>query len=82
MSAEIVRIFVGLDLGQSRDPSALAVVERAELLQGRSGPRIVRRRRWVGRGPRRRVQLDSALVIVSNASSWPSFGSGARLSQP
>jgi hypothetical protein len=32
MSAEIVRIFVGLDLGQSVDPSALAVVERAELV--------------------------------------------------
>ena len=32
MSAEIVRLFVGLDLGQSRDPSALAVIERAELI--------------------------------------------------
>src|SRR6266478_6581622 len=32
MSVEIVRIFVGLDLGQSVDPSALAVVERAELV--------------------------------------------------
>ena len=32
MSAEIVRIFAGLDLGQSRDPSALSVLERADLV--------------------------------------------------
>src|SRR3989442_4443700 len=28
------RIFVGLDLGQSQDPSALSIVERAEVFPG------------------------------------------------
>src|SRR5713226_6300091 len=32
--SERARIFVGLDLGQSQDPSALSVVERAEVLPG------------------------------------------------
>src|SRR6266436_5851720 len=31
---ERARIFVGLDLGQSQDPSALPVVERAEVFPG------------------------------------------------
>ena len=31
---EPARIFVGLDLGQSQDPSALSVVERAEVFNG------------------------------------------------
>jgi len=31
---EPARIFVGLDLGQSQDPSALSVVERAEVFPG------------------------------------------------
>ena len=31
---ERARIFVGLDLGQSQDPSALSVVERAEVFPG------------------------------------------------
>jgi len=32
--SERARIFVGLDLGQSQDPSALSVVERAEVFPG------------------------------------------------
>ncbi len=32
--SERVRIFVGLDLGQSQDPSALSIVERAEAFPG------------------------------------------------
>src|SRR5882762_8049996 len=32
IASEAVTYFVGLDLGQSRDPSALAVVERVEIL--------------------------------------------------
>src|SRR5260221_11470246 len=32
IASEAVTYFVGLDLGQRRDPSALAVVERAEIL--------------------------------------------------
>ena len=32
--AEVVWYFVGLDLGQSQDHSALAVVERADLILG------------------------------------------------
>src|SRR5437016_2622131 len=32
--SERARMFVGLDLGQSRDPSALSVVERAEVFPG------------------------------------------------
>ena len=31
---ERARIFVGLDLGQSQDPTALSVVERAEVFPG------------------------------------------------
>src|SRR5258708_25403961 len=32
--SERARIFVGLDLGQSQDPSALSIVERAEVFPG------------------------------------------------
>ncbi len=32
--SEPARIFVGLDLGQSQDPTALSVVERAEVFPG------------------------------------------------
>jgi len=32
--SERARIFVGLDLGQSQDPTAVSVVERAEVFPG------------------------------------------------
>src|SRR5438552_13626650 len=32
--SERARIFVGLDLGQSQDPTALSIVERAEVFPG------------------------------------------------
>ena len=32
--SERAQIFVGLDLGQSQDPSALSIVERAEVFPG------------------------------------------------
>jgi len=41
-------MFVGLDLGQSHDPSALSVVERAEIFRGRNGWVSFERRRRCG----------------------------------
>ena len=61
--AEAVSYFVGLDLGQSRDHSALAVVERADLILDEieaSGP-VGRMKREDDVGPVQIPQADERL---------------------
>ena len=63
---ERARIFVGLDLGQSQDPSALSVVERAEVFPGEMD--------WVNyerRRPRRfRVLYLERLLLGTPIQEW------------
>ena len=56
--SERARIFVGLDLGQSQDPSALSVVERAEVFPGEMDWVSYERRRPL----RFRVYLERLLL--------------------